>query len=227
MGIKKETIEANNGKLPRLQRYEIVDKINKIGGRNITRDRALVAFLFMTGCRVEEVCKYIIEKNPLKTRVKKIVQEDGSIKKIVVTEPILERKPVNSGIQKKQITVDVERDIMKVINVNTLKRRKNATKDIPVIISKEKVFFDIFLPYYNKLGDESYLFPLTRQRCYKILSQVGLWGHFMRHLRLTNLAVEYGLNAQELKHFVNWATSITADSYVHLNLNDLIDKMKR
>ena len=55
MSIRITIKSKNQGNTPALDRYEILNKINRTKNK---RDAALVATLYLTGCRVEELLKY-------------------------------------------------------------------------------------------------------------------------------------------------------------------------
>jgi len=194
--------------LPVLQKYELLDRIKQLED---LRYQALISFIYLTGARVEEVCKYIIEKNP-----KRIIKKEPA--------PILERTLKGQPILKKQITIDDE--FMTIYNVRTLKRNKYIPRAIPILIKKEQKFMEIIKEYLNTLNEDDPLFPIVRSRAYQIMSKVGLFPHYLRHLRLTHLTIEYGFRVAELMEFTGWGSSHSADSYIHLNVANLKDRMK-
>ena len=114
---------------------------------------------------------------------------------------------------------------MRIYNVRSLKRRGYKPRTIPCIIEKEGEFYQIFKKYYDSIGDDAFMFDYTRQRVYQVLGKAGLFPHWLRHHRATYLVLDYGLSAAELKQFFNWSNSAPADNYVHLNVDNLIDKM--
>jgi len=191
---------------PLLGTYEVLERINNINTYHTKRDKALISFLFLSGCRISEVCKFIKNKQ-------------------IVGEPI----------KKIQIIIREKEDFMEIEKVRTLKRnQKNKSKkddmtrqykDIPIVISKDIEFYRIFKEYYDILKEDDFLFNITRVRCYQILQNSGLFNHYMRHLRATNLVKRFHLNAQQLKQFFNWSSSVTADNYTHLDTEDLRNKM--
>jgi integrase len=69
MGIRKLYIDHNeDNELKILERYELLDKIKAVSGGksgdNKLRDQALIAFLYLTGKRIEEVVRYRIRDQP-------------------------------------------------------------------------------------------------------------------------------------------------------------------
>lgn len=217
MGIRDKLKSQDEG-LPILERYEILERIDKL---ELDRDKAMVAFLYLTACRVSEVVRYIIEKNLKRQVVKNRKSKDGKM----LDAPILKREYKGRSILKKQI--EMRGNTLVISSVRSLKRRRYLPRAIPIIISKERKFVKILFDYIDPLDDEAELWPITRQRAYQILSEVGMFNHYLRHIRLTHMVTDYDFTAAELKKFVNWSSSTSADSYVHLDVKDLIAKMER
>jgi len=212
MAIRKQLLDKYK-ELPQMERYEILDKIKQLKS---LRNQALVCFLYLTGCRVEEVVKFIKEKNP-----HRIVKRDDQW----VKAPIENRSLIGLPIQKKQI--EIEDDNLTIRNVRCLKRKTMVRRSIPILFKdKEMSFINILQSYLNGLQEDDYLFPITRTRAYQILSKIGLFPHYLRHIRMTHLVVDYNFSSGHLKKFTGWSDSKTADDYVHLSVDDLLDKMR-
>jgi len=160
--------------------------------------QALVAFLYLTGCRVSELVGNKSRDYP--------------------------RKPIFRHQVERTFFNNVP--ILMIKDVPVLKRKSNMTRNVPVVIEREKPFVDILLAYIKNMGMDDVLFPMTRQTAWKIVNkQLGLWPHYFRHLRNTHLTREYGLSGHELKNFNGWASAMMADNYVHLNWRDIASKM--
>jgi len=217
MGIRKDLKDNNGGLLPVLARYEVLDRARELE----LRDQALVSFLYLTGCRVEECCKYIKEYLPNRT----LKPMDKELGKRVEVEAPQDRKFVGKPIQKKQI--EFEDDVMIIRNVRILKRKQVLIRDIPILVwEKERAFINIIREYLRTIGDDTPLFDITRQRAYQILSSVGLFPHWLRHIRATHLVRDYGFNTEHLRQFTGWTDQRPAATYVHLNIKDLVQKMR-
>lgn len=194
MGIRKE-IKEKHKEIPALDRYELLSRMRQAGSH---RNKALIALLYITGARVEEVVKYNV-KGELKGR------------------PILKKQ---IEIQEEQMVV---RGVRCLKTKNDLKRRS-----IPVVFKQvEQPFINVFLGYIKDIDDDSPLFNITRQRAYQILSRVGLFCHWLRHSRITHLVVDYGFSESQLVKFTGWSDGRVAVQYTHLNVTDLIDQMKK
>lgn len=201
-----------------------MDKINQVRGGLRIRNQALIAFLYLTGCRVEEVVKYRLETNPTRVLKKREVTPEGFQRIITVPSPRYQSSFAGHPIYKKQIE---ERDNLIIIrNVRTLKRRTSFPRNIPIIKNKlEEPLIKIIKNYTDSVDDETPLFPFSRQWSAQILEKVGLFNHWLRHIRLTHLVTDYGFNGIQLQHFTGWADTNPSKHYVHLNIQNLIRVM--
>lgn len=222
MAIRKKLTKNGKEEPPRLQRYEILERIQQIKGYKATRNKALISLLYLTGCRIEEVCTYILERRLDRT----ISKTDKDGKKVQVREPIFTRKKVGDSIKKKQF--EYTRDTIIIHNVRCLKRRKRATRSIPIVVTRqEEPFIKYIMDYLNTLKPEDKLFPITRARANQILEKVELYPHYLRHLRATHLVTNNGFDTEHLKKFFGWSSGDTAANYVHLNVTDLVQKLRK
>ena len=170
------------------------------------RDKALLAFLFLTGCRIEECCKY----------TKRVPQKDGTI------------KTVQQGLPFEKRQIEVQEDFILIKDIRTLKRRKAVNRTIPIPINdSEAAFIAPLRAYLEGLRDDEPLFPFTRQWAFTILSRVGIFPHLMRHSRNTINVRNYDLGGHHLQKFNGWSNSKSADAYLHLSVTDITDKMRK
>jgi len=188
------------------------------------KERAFVAFVYVTGARVSEVVRHYKEKNLNRKVTKTIQDEDGYLKKITENSPITERKLVGEPIIKEQIFF--ENNFMIVKNVRSLKRRsKTMIRTIPILLDKEDKFIQIVKDYINTLDEKDPLFDFTRVTGWRIMNKIGLYTHHLRHMRATKLAEIYDFDSFQLQQFFNWSTSKPGDTYVHLTAKALKNKM--
>lgn len=200
-----------------LDKWEILERIKRIQGFNEVRDQALGAFLYLTGCRIEEVLPYRKERNLNRTLKNKKTGER-------VAAPIMKLTETGQPIIKKQ--VEIYKDHIKINTVRCLKRRKSIYRNVVIPINeREKEFINILLKYIATLSDDSALFPIKRARAYQIFSKVGLYNHYFRHIRSTVLVTDYNLSPNDLQHFYGWKSSASGDAYIHLATKDLLKKM--
>lgn len=218
MAVRKE-LKDIEGDIRPLDRHEVEDKLNRLKGEFAERNRALGAFLYLSGCRIEEVLSYRKERN-----LKRVVLDKKTGEK--VSSPI--QKTIEAGQPILRRQVEFEDTFIKVNTVRCLKRRKPIFRTVVIPINKwEQVFIDMFRKYTETLDSEAALFPIKRARAYQILSKVGLFPHYFRHMRSTVLSTDYAFSPTDLKHFYGWRSSASGDSYVHLNYQDLLNKMAK
>jgi len=198
MAVRK-TLKKLEGHIRPLDKWELLERINKIKGRKQTRDKALASFLYLGGFRIEEVLTHYDDKT-----------------KTIKGQPILKRQ------------VELFDTSIIISTVRTLKRRKPIYRTIPIVRNElEKEFINLFLDHCNTLSEEEYLFKIKRSRAQQIFAKVYLFPHYFRHIRNTILATKYNFTASELRHWNAWHSSISGDAYVHLAYQDLLNKMKR
>lgn len=195
MAIRKE-IKAKDGSIPAFERFQIKEAILKLPS---LKEKALVSFLYLTGCRISEVVRFTKHKE-------------------LVGSPIL----------KKQIEVRPNLIIIYNVRVLKLKDSR-IHKSIPLIRNElENYFIDNFLEYYITLPNEdSPLWDHTRKWAYETLAKVGLFPHLLRHSRVTSLVKDYNFTTARLMQFIGWKDSRTSQQYTHLNITDLVDFMQK
>lgn len=230
MGVRQDILKEHHD-LPILHRAELLSRIKGLDGYYPSRDRALVAFLYLTGCRIEEVVKYIREKNPHRTITVKarIMTKQGEVMaKRKVHTPFLERETLGLPIKKSQ--VEVRGDIIIINAVRSLKHHdgKRHTRNIPIIYNElEKELVHTLFDYIDTLKDDAELFPMVRSRAYQILGEVGLYPHYLRHIRLTHLTTDYDFTEMQLRQFTGWTDGRPAADYTHLNVKNIIQTMTK
>jgi hypothetical protein len=131
-----------------------------------------------------------------------------------------------SGVKRKQIEDHEDEGYFLIKKIRILKRRKFKTHSLPVIINNaDWPFIEIFVKYADELDDDKELFPMSRNRAYQILEEVGLYPHYLRHLRLTLLTREHNLTNEDLAKYIGWADGRMASKYVHSDLKYVIGKL--
>lgn len=248
MAIRKKLIQEHK-EIPIIQRYELLDKIKKLDTFNTVRDQSLISFLYLTACRIEEVVRYVIETSPQRT----YRDSKGNLKEAPILDPILAGNPImKKEIEFRDDNVMLVHNvrILKRNNINQLLKgfrtqtgeiiadgelnaemgeiRVKERKTVPVVPKKQEIpFIEYIQKYLKTIEEEDYLYSITRQRAGQILSKVGLFPHYLRHLRLTHLVLDYNFNSEALRRFTGWKDARPASYYVHLNVNDIIDMMKK
>ena len=174
-------------------RYEILNYCKQL---KTPRDKALLAFIYLTGCRIEEVVKYKTKGTIMGRPIKK---EQVSIRDSVIevhNVRVLKRR----GRAYKTIPI-IRNDI-------------------------EKPFINILLDYLKTLSDDDYLFNMTRERAWQILNEIDIFPHLLRHCRATHLITDYDFSTIQLQRFIGWKKLDSASDYLHLSTKDLIKKME-
>ena len=105
------------------------------------------------------------------------------------------------------------------------KNPKRNIKDIPIPYDREKVLLDMVLGWLDNFEMDSLLFPFTKTRGYQIIKkEAGMNPHWIRHLRLTHLAVYYDFNDQLLVKFSGWSDSRPSKEYMEIKWKDILQK---
>jgi len=166
----------------------------------IERDRALVAFLYLYGCRVSEICRGHARN------YRTIRKKDGSKE----LKPLPDYKPIQ--INDVWITNN-----MLCARITPLKRRDREYHTLR--IATDRLYMNYLLPYVEKMKrtakPSDSLFPITSTTAFLIVSQALEAAHprHLRHLRLNRLA-DQGGTLKVLKDWAGWKTSQPADEYL-------------
>lgn len=180
------------------------------------RNHALIAFLYLTACRISEVVgikdkfdknKYSVE--PLrKSQISKLIIYGSKIWRVEGL-PVLKRKL----------------KIGKDLDGNTI--TSYALRNVSVLIDQEEEFIAYIEKWLKLLPeDDSIVFNLTRNHSWRIcLNFENSYNNYWRHCRLTNLATDYGFTDLQLQHFIGWSNSQMAEKYTHLDDFALVQAM--
>lgn len=222
MGVRDDLTESGTTPPPVFRRAELLQKINSLDTNNSLRDRALIAFLYLTGARIEEVVQFKRARNI--NRMKTRILPNGH--KIKEQRPRFITELKGYPIQKKQIEFR-DNDII-VHDVRCLKQKRKRYRNIPIVFKHQEMeFVHIFLSYVATLKPDDFLWNFTSRYARMLCNEIGLYPHLLRHIRNSHLAIDYNFNSEELKKFNGWTRADTASNYVHLNVSDLISKMKK
>ena len=175
--------------------------IDKCSGIMKSRDAALIAALFETGGRVSEVLQ---------------LQNEMFLNKpnfyVVRAMPVLKRYEKLSTCKDQDGKTKFETRTSKAYR--TFPIRKNDPL-LPTLID--------WVEQHPKN-----LFKITRQRAYQIVSSLdpGVWPHWFRSQRASQLAFEHGFRSEELVEFFNWKDYETALRYAHMGWEGLAKKFQ-
>lgn len=197
MAVRRKMLEEFKD-IRALDYWEIERALDSIKSNNAVRDRALISFLFLSGCRISEVVNY---------------KRQGKIEGL----PMVKRQ------------IELTPEFIVIHDVRTLKRRKKFNRVIPIMATseREQPFINAVMHYLITLGDDAPLFDMTRQNAFLIVERAGLFPHLLRHSRNTINMRYYNMTAYHLQRFNGWGDTRSGDSYVHLNVGDIMQTMKQ
>lgn len=210
-------------------RYE---NVYTISNKDI-RNAAMMALLFETGSRIEEVVgvpAYETKEGKLHSIKNKFDIEPIKRKQVSVETMIIDGKSIEMFCVKK-IPV-LKRREQKAIDKDTyMLVRAPIQRDVIVPMSIEKDFVFFINRYLMRITDpEAYLFKMRASNAYKIVYRYfgKKYCHIFRHFRASDLASPiYDLNALQAQHFFSWASSRQFERYSHISQTDLIKAMTK
>jgi len=213
--------KANQGEIPALTYEEALSHLERIGKatQEPARNKALLAALFLTGCRIEELVRWYPGKAML-----------AKLKDNPFFKDQLHQLGYLPSIIKSQ--VEILPDGFELHRIRTLKRRDYITRQIPVINAneKEQPFINAFLAHINSLQGDQEAFPITRERAWQLITtHTGTFCHAYRHARATILTSGryYDLNESQVQAYFGWHDPRSAKPYTHLTTEDLKAALRR
>lgn len=169
--------------------------------------RSFIALLYLTGNRVSEV---------LGTPYK---EKQRQSKEDFLIEPL----------RRYHVEVSAEGNIMR-LKARTLKREGRPQHSYVCRIDQpeEKRYFEFINEHLSKLQPEEYVWNFSRFKAWRICNQyTGLPPHKLRGLRATRDAVEYELDAIDLKQKFNWESPNMAFHYASKSSHNIEEKLLR
>lgn len=166
--------------------------------------RSYLAFLYLTGNRVSEVLGIPIGKQ-------RRTKED------FIVEPI----------QRYHIQVSPAGNMLRVW-ARTLKRKDRPQHYYVCRIDteEEKRYFTIIKEHLEGLNPEAYVWNFSRFKAWRYCNvATGLPPHKLRGLRATRDAVEFNLDAIDLKQKFNWSSPAMAFHYASKSSHNIEEKL--
>lgn len=211
-----------------LTRDELLGMIESldVSKRKALRDKALIALLYLTGARIEEITgmkdingQYVVA--PLK-RSQIDYDFDNPSFALVKEMPVLKRRAdLKVDIDKKVVLLTPKRNVP----INTV-----FESDYWGYVQRYLNLFDSVAQHKESIGQlhEDYLFKISPEHCWRIVNKsTGMFCHLFRHTRASHLVEYYGFGDSELRTFFGWATGAMAATYVHLNVENIMKRMAK
>jgi len=212
-------------KIVRILREEYMKNPYKLSQFDI-RNAAFIAYIFLTGSRVEEVVG--------------VPAVDGTGKKLqgrFAIEPVRKSQITKLFYKKRDVYIWQVKDLpvlkRRVDDVIDHKdafankaRRVVPRRTVAIPLHIEKEFVEYIDRWLATLGEDDYVFTFTSGHARRICYRFNMsYNHFWRHIRATDLTKTYGFQSLQLKHFFGWASEAMAQRYAHLGTENLIDAM--
>ena len=234
---KKPRLKANKGK--QFTPEMLLGIMNRIGGTNQDRDRALFALAYLGGFRIEELVRYTMFKQPWDAstpddclgikRNQISISPDDPTRVTIVNVRCLKRKMLSKKertIVRPDGSTIVVHSMVDAHRLNPEARLKLRFRKVPIRVNAlERPFWNVVLVYTNTVGWDEELFPFSRFNAAYIFAKVGIHPHLLRHVRLTHLVDYYRMSSQHLKQFCGWGSSLSADSYVESSVEAMLNGM--
>jgi len=180
--------------------------------------KALAAFIYLTGARVSEIVPNKLRK----------------WRGITLGQLINGTDLIVESVGDKTFWVLQNIPVEKIRDRNPFTKRKNIKgikfRNIPINLESSFDFTEIVTNWIESEFDEvnrkptpnTVLFPYTRQWVqYNLNHFMGIFPHYLRHLRLTHLVQDYGISDAHLQLITGWDSTTTAMHYRHLNWRDV------
>lgn len=224
----------------------LIEKIREVYMSNRVaskRAAALVAILYLTGCRVSE----LIRED--ETKVRKYVTSTGEQRTVTYPAPTLEGLKlgdikVRDSNNKKQYSAEElsqmdENDLQGcwiIITVFVKKEREVAYRDVFIKYDKDSIYYpmlEVFLDYMTKrelfFGDDNNkpVFTLNANYAKKLVAKFFNFSpHAFRDLRATHLMRYNNFTVVELQQFFAWKTATMPLHYTKANVQDIMRKLE-
>lgn len=197
-----------------ITRNQLLTKLRQIKGEKKVMNQALISFLYLTAARIEEVVGLV-----------------NQVTRKLIIQPVKKNQITFKELDDKQYMVIERMPVYK----RKLKDGNIPRRNVPIFIDNDLEFVDYIKQYISVKEDDEILFKMSYQRAWQISNEIILdevsqdraFNHYWRHLRLTHLAEDYGLQDLDLQQFVGWANTLMAAKYTHLNWQALAGKMSK
>jgi len=133
---------------------------------------------------------------------------------------------VDGNVKKSDIQLKYKNNrAVMLIKMPNRKHKTRHWKDIPIPLDKEGVLIKLLNEYLKTRYTDDKLFEFGKIRSYQLIRAATGWNnHWLRHLRLTHLVLNYDFNEQLLVRFAGWTNSLPAKEYMELRWTDILSK---
>ena len=184
--------------------------------------------VYLTGGRLTEILpkKYLFKHKYLKEKNNEdiilIVRNEQNSPIIESTEKVEHNY---LGIQKRDITFQNINNIkVMVVSIENRKNKAEKRKTIPIPIEKEIEMVKVINNYIERLPYEAVLWPYSVSKGERLINKAfGLNAHFLRDIRATHLALDYGFTEYQLIMYLGWKDGRPAARYVRKDWKKLVN----
>lgn len=176
------------------------EQLNLIQGKQGLRNKALICFIYLSGCRISEV---VPDKRAGTTGV--------------VFDQIQPDSKDDTYVEFRELLILKLRD-----------ENKGLRRTVAINRFKDQFYLDIILNYLNEqkiLGRKGndVIWGFSRQRGLQIIKQYfpEYFCHYFRSLRARFLVTEYDFNSYRLQQYFGWSSVKSTTEYVKLSTKDI------
>lgn len=132
------------------------------------------------------------------------------------------------GLKRKNFDLDMESDFVIVKNMLLVKRKKGSITSRTFPIKRGDPLWPILESWIKPHKPDDLLFNLSRSKAFVMIRGLGrgLYPHWFRAQRASQLALEYGWDVSDLSEFFAWKHFPTALRYAHRGYKGLAERMR-
>ena len=112
-----------------------------------------------------------------------------------------------------------------IVRMIVLKKRTRRYRNVPINLERDRPMLNTVWKYCKNLKPKDRLIPRSRQWAWLKMRDLGIFPHYLRHMRATKLATKYDFEDRELVKFFDWADARMAGVYTHLKWTDVAKKL--
>ena len=134
---------------------------------------------------------------------------------------------VCGDLKKRDLTIETRHQrMLLLINMPNRKHKTRHYKEIPIPADNHGLYLKLLNEYLKTKENDDILFPFGKIRAYQLIrAATGFNNHWLRHLRLTHLIINFDFNEFMLMKYAGWTNTSPAKSYTELRWGDFLDKL--